>query len=96
MHYKIRKGVFETNSSTQHTLTIQRQVDSSATTGRIPSDSVFKFTNSRVENIEDDYRRNKEQQRDLQSARRMARLDVLTGIRNKNDHLFNKDIYKEA
>ena len=37
-----------------------------------------------LENIEDDYRRNKEQQRDLQSARRMARLDVLTGIRNKN------------
>ena len=47
MHYKIRKGVFETNSSTQHTLTIQRQVDSSATTGRIPSDSVFKFVNYR-------------------------------------------------
>ena len=53
MNTKVRKGVFETNSSTQHTLTIQRKDDSSATTGRIPSDTVFKFTNSIVENIED-------------------------------------------
>ena len=37
-----------------------------------------------IENIEDDYRMKKEQQRDLQSARRLARLDTLTGIRNKN------------
>jgi hypothetical protein len=57
MKQQIRLKVFETNSSTQHTLTIQRQVDSSGNLslaiGRIPSDTVFKFTNSRVENIED-------------------------------------------
>ena len=52
MNTKIRKSVFETNSSTQHTLTIKLQVDSSEVTGRIPSNTVFKFTNSKVENIE--------------------------------------------
>lgn len=52
MKRQIRQSVFETNSSTQHTLTIKLQVDSSETTGRIPSNTVFKFTNSKVENIE--------------------------------------------
>ena len=37
-----------------------------------------------LENIEEDIRKKKNQERDLQSARRMARLDDLTGIRNKN------------
>ncbi len=37
-----------------------------------------------LENIEDEIRVKREQQRDLQSAKRMARLDDLTGIRNKN------------
>lgn len=37
-----------------------------------------------LENIENEIRAKREQQRDLQSAKRMARLDDLTGIRNKN------------
>ncbi|WP_026834902.1 sensor domain-containing diguanylate cyclase [Eubacterium xylanophilum] len=37
-----------------------------------------------VENIEEEIREKKAQDRVLQSARRMARLDDLTGIRNKN------------
>lgn len=56
MNKKIRHSVFETNSSTQHTLTIQRQVDPkgnlSFAMDRIPSNTVFKFTNSKVEDIE--------------------------------------------
>ena len=36
------------------------------------------------ENIEDEFRAKKEQEQDLQSAKLMARLDKLTGIRNKN------------
>lgn len=55
MNRKVRKSVFETNSSTSHTLTIQRQVDPSGNLslaiGRIPSNTIFKFTNSKVENI---------------------------------------------
>ncbi len=35
------------------------------------------------ENIEDEFRAKKEQEQDLQSAKLMARLDKLTGIRNK-------------
>ena len=58
MKKKIRLNVFETNSSTQHTLTIQRQVDPSGNlslaVGRIPSNTIFKFTNSKVENIKDE------------------------------------------
>lgn len=56
MNKKIRHSVFETNSSTQHTLTIQHQVDPkgnlSFAMDRIPSNTVFKFTNSKVEDIE--------------------------------------------
>lgn len=56
MNKKIRHSVFETNSSTQHTLTIQHQVDPkgklSFAIDRIPSNTVFKFTNSKVEDIE--------------------------------------------
>ena len=56
MKQQIRKSVFETNSSTQHTLTIQRQIvpvsGLSFESGRIPSDTIFKFTNSKVKNIE--------------------------------------------
>ena len=56
MNKKIRHSVFETNSSTQHTLTIQRQVDPkgnlSFAMDCIPSNTVFKFTNSKVEDIE--------------------------------------------
>lgn len=37
-----------------------------------------------LENIEEEFRRKEEQEKDLQSARRMARMDALTGIRNKN------------
>ncbi len=37
-----------------------------------------------LENIEEEVRRKREQEQDLQSAKRMARLDELTGIRNKN------------
>ncbi len=37
-----------------------------------------------LENIEDEIRSKKTQERALQSAKRMARLDDLTGIRNKN------------
>jgi len=37
-----------------------------------------------LENIEDEVREREERERNLQSAQRMARLDVLTGIRNKN------------
>ena len=37
-----------------------------------------------LENIENEIRAKRDQQRDLQSAKRMARLDDLTGIRNKN------------
>ena len=37
-----------------------------------------------LENIEEEFRKKEEQERDLQSARRMARMDALTGIRNKN------------
>ena len=37
-----------------------------------------------LENIEEEFRQKEEQERILQSARRMARMDVLTGIRNKN------------
>ncbi len=37
-----------------------------------------------LENTEDEHRRNLEQERDLESAKRMARRDALTGIRNKN------------
>lgn len=37
-----------------------------------------------LENIEDEERRNDEQTKVLQSARRMARRDELTGVRNKN------------
>lgn len=37
-----------------------------------------------LENIEEDFRKKEEQEKDLQSARRMARMDLLTGIRNKN------------
>ena len=36
-----------------------------------------------LENIEEEFRRKEEQEKDLQSARRMARMDALTGIRNK-------------
>ncbi|MCR4762604.1 MAG: diguanylate cyclase [Lachnospiraceae bacterium] len=39
------------------------------------------------ENIEDEVRAKKEQEQDLQSARLMARLDKLTGIRNKNAYM---------
>lgn len=56
MNKKIRHSVFETNSSTQHTLTIQRQIDPhndlGLAMGCIPSNTVFKFTNSKVEDIE--------------------------------------------
>lgn len=56
MNKKIRHSLFETNSSTQHTLTIQHQVDPkgnlSFAMDRIPSNTVFKFTNSKVEDIE--------------------------------------------
>ena len=37
-----------------------------------------------IENIEDEFRLQEEQQKNLQSAERMARLDKLTGIKNKN------------
>ena len=37
-----------------------------------------------LENIEDEFQEREERERNLQSAQRMARLDVLTGIRNKN------------
>ncbi len=37
-----------------------------------------------LENIEGEYQKKKEQERNLKSARRMARLDSLTGIRNQN------------
>ena len=37
-----------------------------------------------MENIDDEVREKEEQKRNLQSAERMARLDVLTGIKNKN------------
>ena len=37
-----------------------------------------------LENIEAEFRRKEEREKDLQSARRMARMDALTGIRNKN------------
>ena len=37
-----------------------------------------------IENIEDEFRMQEEQQKNLQSAERMARLDKLTGIKNKN------------
>ena len=37
-----------------------------------------------LENIEEEFRKKEEQERNLQSARRMARMDILTGIRNKN------------
>ncbi|MBQ7679041.1 MAG: diguanylate cyclase [Butyrivibrio sp.] len=40
-----------------------------------------------MENIEDDYRRREEQEENLESARRMARLDEMTGIRNNNAYL---------
>ncbi|MBR4344227.1 MAG: diguanylate cyclase [Lachnospiraceae bacterium] len=36
------------------------------------------------ENVEEEFHAKKEQERDLQSAKRMARLDELTGVRNKN------------
>ena len=36
------------------------------------------------ENIEEEFRAKKEQEQDLQSAKLMARLDELTGVRNKN------------
>ena len=36
-----------------------------------------------LENIEEEFRQKEEQERILQSARRMARMDALTGIRNK-------------
>ncbi len=36
------------------------------------------------ENIEEEFRAKKEQEQDLQSAKIMARLDELTGVRNKN------------
>ena len=56
MKQKIRKSVFETNSSTQHTLTIQRQIDPqndlNSHKGRIPSNTTFEFSNSMVEDIE--------------------------------------------
>lgn len=56
MKKQIRKSVFETNSSTQHTLTIQRRIvpvsGLSFEGGHIPSDTIFKFTNSKVKNIE--------------------------------------------
>lgn len=55
MNKKIRYSVFETNSSTQHTLTIQCQVEpkgNSLAIGCIPSNTVFKFTNSKVYDIE--------------------------------------------
>ena len=37
-----------------------------------------------IENIEDEYQRQEEQRKNLQSVERMARLDKLTGIKNKN------------
>ena len=37
-----------------------------------------------LENIEDEVKEREERERNLRSAQRMARLDVLTGIRNKN------------
>ena len=37
-----------------------------------------------LENIEDDFRKKEEQEKNLESARKMARRDALTGIRNKN------------
>ena len=37
-----------------------------------------------LENTEEEYQRNAEQEKNLESARRMARRDALTGIRNKN------------
>lgn len=56
MKQKIRKSVFETNSSTQHTLTIQRQIDPQndlgLAMGRIPSNTTFEFSNSLIEHIE--------------------------------------------
>ena len=36
-----------------------------------------------LENIEEEFRKNEEQSKVLQSAKRMARMDALTGIRNK-------------
>ena len=46
-----------------------------------------------LESIEEEIRSKTEQERDLQSAKRMARLDDLTGIRNKNALLeYAKDI----
>ena len=40
-----------------------------------------------LENTEDEFRAKKEREQDLQSAKRMARLDELTGVRNKNAFL---------
>ena len=37
-----------------------------------------------LENIEEEISRSEEKERDLQSAKRMARLDELTGVRNSN------------
>ncbi len=37
-----------------------------------------------LENIEDEVREREEREKDLKSAQRMARIDALTGIRNKN------------
>ncbi len=37
-----------------------------------------------LENIENEFRQKQEQEKDLRSAERMARLDALTGIENKN------------
>ncbi|MBR5421966.1 MAG: diguanylate cyclase [Lachnospiraceae bacterium] len=58
-----------------------------------------------LENIEAEIREKTDQERDLQSAKRMARLDELTGIRNKNafmeyarsiDDMFGSDKKVEA
>ena len=58
MNRKVRKSVFETNSSTSHTLTIQRIIDDNDIGkyfdgSMIPSNTTFEFCNSMVENIED-------------------------------------------
>ena len=46
------------------------------------------------ENIEEEFRAKKEQEQDLRSAKIMARLDELTGVRNKN--AFREYISSEA
>lgn len=53
MKKQIRIGVFETNSSTQHTLTVRANW-LGEDTGKIPTDEIFEFSNVLIESFEGD------------------------------------------